>query len=146
MHRHVYSGRKLSRTSAQRQALIKGLATSLIVEEQITTTKPKAKEVIPYFERVVTKAKRGGLHSRRQVLAAISTETAVRKLYEELVPRFGERSSGFVSLKPAGWRRGDNAELATLSLTAQPGKKPATPKPAKAASSAQPVNKQEVKS
>lgn len=123
MHRHRYSGRKLSRARDQRRALLKGLATSLVLEEKITTTKPKAKEVAPYLEALVTKAKKGDLNGRRQVLAAISTETAVKKLYEELIPRFSSRSSGFTRIKPAGWRRGDNAELATVSLTAEVAKK-----------------------
>jgi large subunit ribosomal protein L17 len=116
MHRHTYHGRKLSRQRDQRRALLKSLATSLVMQEAITTTKPKAKEVVRYFEPLVTKAKAGSLHGRRQVAAAISTEAAIDKLYKELVPNLQERNSGYLSLKPAGYRLGDHAELTQVRI------------------------------
>jgi large subunit ribosomal protein L17 len=117
MHHHKLSGTKLSRERDQRKAVMKALATSLVLKEKITTTKPKAKAVQPYVERLVTKAKHGGLHNRRQIQTAISTEAAVVKLVEDLAKRFANRSGGYTSIKPAGWRRGDNSEMATISFT-----------------------------
>lgn len=118
MHRHVYKGKKLSRERGQRRALMKGLATSLVLKEKITTTKPKAKELIRYTERLIAQAKKGGLHGRRQVQSGVSTEAAMHKLVDELAPRFKSRPSGFISIKEAGWRKGDDSRLATVGFTA----------------------------
>lgn len=130
MHRHSYTGRKLSRTRDQRRALLKGLAEALVIKERITTTKPKAKEIAPYLERLITKAAQNTLHSRRQVRAAVNTLEAADKLCNDLGPRFKERPGGYTRIQPAGFRRGDNAEMATVSLvenaTVQPPASKAT--------------------
>lgn len=116
MHRHGYQGRKLHRERDQRRALIKGLADSLIKYESIETTLPKAKEVVPYVEKLITKAKKGDLHSRRQVISSLQTVESAHKLVDELTPRMKSRSSGHLRIKPSKSRRGDNAQLATVSF------------------------------
>lgn len=122
MHHHSNSGRKLSRKRDQRRALLKGMANSLVLEEKIVTTKPKAKEVAPYVERLVSKAKVGSLHSRRQLQTLVTTDKAVRKLIDDLAPRFSKRNGGYTRIKTAGYRQGDDAELATVSFTEEPKK------------------------
>ena len=87
MHRHGYKGRKFGRERDQRNALIKGLADSLVKYEKIETTLPKAKEVVPYIEKLITKAKKGDLHNRRQVIAGLQTPESAHKLVDELAPR-----------------------------------------------------------
>lgn len=116
MHRHGFQGRKLSRETDQRKALIRSQATSLVLHEQITTTVAKAKEVAPYFERLVTKAKNGDLANQRALRANLLTEVAVQKLLQELTPAFKERSGGYTRIVKAGNRRGDNAPMAILAL------------------------------
>jgi large subunit ribosomal protein L17 len=116
MHRHGYQGRKLHRKTDQRRALIKGLADSLVKYETIETTLPKAKEVIPYVEKLITKAKKGDLHNRRQVIKGLQTVESAHKLVDELAPKMLKRSSGHLRIKKTGFRRGDNAELATISF------------------------------
>src|SRR5687767_14211641 len=133
MHHHQLTTKKLSRERDQRRALLKGLATSLVMEEKVTTTKPKSKLLQPYIERLITKAKQGGLARRRQALAALSTDEAATKLFEDLGKRFAKRAGGYTRIKAAGWRRGDNAELATISFTEQPVAKPAAEPNAKSA-------------
>jgi large subunit ribosomal protein L17 len=124
MHRHGYQGRKLRRERDQRRALIKGLATSLIEYGSIETTLPKAKEVVPYVEVLITKAKKGDLHNRRQVIAALSTLDAAYKLVDEIAPQLSGRTSGHLRIKRTRARVGDNAQLARISfvdeLTATP--------------------------
>lgn len=116
MHRHGYQGRKLSLDRDQRKALIRGQVTSLVLHEQITTTEAKAKEIAPYFERLVTKAKQGGLPDKRALQAALLTENAVQKLLVELAPAFGERTGGYTRIVKIGPRRGDNAPMAVVAL------------------------------
>lgn len=116
MHRHGYQGRKFGRERDQRRALIKGLATSLVTYGSIETTIEKAKEVIPYVERLVTKARKGDLASRRQVIAALSTLEAAHKLVDEIVPRYTDRVSGHLTISRTRLRRGDNAQLARVSF------------------------------
>lgn len=145
MHRHGYQGRKLHRERDQREALVKGLADSLIKYESIETTLPKAKEVVPYIERLITKAKRGGLHNRRQVIAGLQTLESAHKLVDELAPKMSGRVSGHVRVERTGTRRGDNAQMARVSFVDDlstaaepteakpaakqaPAKKPAAPK------------------
>lgn len=111
---------KLSRAKDQRRALVKGLATSLVMSENITTTKPKAKVLVPYFEHLVVIAKKGDLASKRRVRTQVTTDEAAAKLVNDLAKRFSSRSGGFVRLAPAGHRVGDDAELATISLTEAP--------------------------
>lgn len=131
MHRHANKVLKLGRERDQRRALVKGLATSLVIEESIETTLPKAKAVLPYAEKLITKAKKGGLHNRRQVLAALSTPEAAHKLVDDIAPKLAARDSGHIRLIKTNLRRGDNAQMARLSfvddLTAET-KKAAAPK------------------
>ncbi len=116
MHRHGYQGRKLRRDRDQRRALIKGLATSLIEYGAIETTLPKAKEVVPYVEVLITKAKKGDLHNRRQVIAGLSTLSAAYKLVDEVAPQLTGRNSGHLRIKRTTARVGDNAQLARISF------------------------------
>ncbi len=116
MHRHGYSGRKLQRGRDQRRALLKGLATSLIQEESIETTLPKAKEVVPYVEKLITKAKKGGLHRQRLVRSKLSTDEATDKLFTKIASSTTGRTSGHLRLEKTRGRRGDNAQLARISF------------------------------
>lgn len=116
MHRHGYKGRKFHRESDQREALIKGLADSLIKYETIETTLSKAKEVVPYVEKLITKAKKGDLHNRRQVIASLQTLEAAHKLVDELAPKMKGRISGHLRITKTRLRRGDNAQLARISF------------------------------
>lgn len=116
MHRHGYQGRKLRRERDQRRALLKGLATSLVEHGSIETTLPKAKEVVPYVEPLITKAKKGDLHNRRQVISALSTHQAAYKLVDEIAPQLTGRDSGHLRITRTRLRVGDNAQLATVSF------------------------------
>lgn len=116
MHRHGYQGRKFHRERDQREALIKGLADSLIKYESIETTLPKAKELVPYVEKLITKAKKGDLHNRRQVLAALHTHESAHKLVDELAPKMKGRTSGHLRIEKTRMRRGDNTQLARVSF------------------------------
>ncbi len=157
MHRHGYKGRKLHRERDQRNALIKSLADSLVKYESIETTLPKAKEVVPYMEKLITKAKKGDLHNRRQVLSGLQTITSAHKLVDEIAPKLKGRDSGHLRIEKTTLRRGDNAQLARVSfvddLKAAPVAKaavveekpvkptPAKPKPAAKAPVKKPVAK-----
>lgn len=116
MHRHGYQGRKFHRERDQRAALIKGLADSLVKYESIETTLEKAKEVVPYIEKLITKAKKGDLHNRRQVLAGLQTVASAHKLVDEIAPKLQGRVSGHVRITKTTTRRGDNAQLARVSF------------------------------
>jgi len=116
MHRHGYKGTKFHRERDQREALIKALAEALIIHESIETTLPKAKAVVPYVERLITKAKKGDLHNRRQVLAALQTVSSAHKLVDEIAPKLGARNSGYFRIKRTIMRRGDNAEMARITF------------------------------
>jgi large subunit ribosomal protein L17 len=116
MHRHGYKGRKFGRETDQRRALIKGLADSLVLNETIETTLPKAKEVVPYVERLITKAKKGDLHNRRQVIASLQTLEAAHKLVDDIAPKLKGRVSGHLRIERTNTRRGDNAQLARISF------------------------------
>ena len=116
MHRHGYVGRKFGRETDQRSALIKGLATSLVMQGKIETTLPKAKELVRYIEKLITKAKKGGLHNRRQVIAGLSTETAAFKLVDEIAPQLTGRTSGHVRVERTELRVGDGTQMATISF------------------------------
>lgn len=116
MHRHGYKGRKLHRERDQREALVKGLADSLIKYESIETTLPKAKEVVPYIEKLITKAKKGDLHNRRQVISKLQTVASAHKLVDEIAPKMGGRVSGHVRITKTRLRRGDNAQMAKVSF------------------------------
>lgn len=116
MHRHGYQGTKFHRERDQREALLKGLAESLIIHESIETTLPKAKAVVPYVERLITKAKKGDLHNRRQVIAALQTVSTAHKLVDDIAPKLGGRNSGYFRIVRTDHRRGDNAEMARVSF------------------------------
>ncbi len=116
MHRHGYKGRKFNRESDQRTALVKGLADSLIMHESIETTLPKAKEIVPYVEKLITKAKKGDLHNRRQIIGSLQTTSSAHKLVDDIAPKLGGRSSGHLRVVRTRMRRGDNAQLARVSF------------------------------
>ncbi len=116
MHRHGYKGRKFGRQKDQRNAMIVSLAESLIIHESIETTLPKAKDVLPYVEKLITKAKKGDLHNRRQVITSLQTISSANKLFDEIAPKLTGRSSGYLRIEATRNRRGDNAELARISF------------------------------
>lgn len=135
MHRHGYKGRKFHRERDQRRALMKGLADSLVKYESIETTLPKAKEIVPYIEKLITKAKKGDLHSRRQIIASLQTVESAHKLVDEIAPKLTGRVSGHVRVERTRQRRGDNAQLARVSFVDDLKEAPV----AKAAKKAEPV-------
>ncbi len=114
--RHGNSGRRLNRSVSHRKAMFANMATSLIEHEQITTTLPKAKEIRPIVEKLVTLGKRGDLHARRQVLATVKNETVVRKLFDTIAPRYAARNGGYLRIMKAGFRHGDNAAMAVIEF------------------------------
>jgi large subunit ribosomal protein L17 len=114
--RHRVGGFKLKRDQGARKALLRGLVTSVIQEERIITTIPKAKAVKPLVDRMITLAKQDTLHSRRQAAAFLNTPASVKKLFETLGARFGQRNGGYTRLTRVGFRQGDGAELAMLEL------------------------------
>jgi len=116
MHRHGYKGRKLHRERDQRSALVKGLADSLVKYESIETTLPKAKEVVPYVEKLITKAKKGDLHNRRQIISDLQTIASAHKLVDEIAPKLKGRTSGHLRIEKTIMRRGDNAQMARISF------------------------------
>ena len=116
MHRHGYKGRKFGRERDQRRALLKGLADSLIKYQSIETTLSKAKEIVPYTEKLITKAKKGDLHNRRQIIARLQTQECAHKLVDEIAPKLGTRKSGYLRIERTIVRRGDNAQLARISF------------------------------
>jgi large subunit ribosomal protein L17 len=116
MHRHGYQGRKFGRERDQRRALIKSQADSLVINEAITTTLPKAKELSSYLEKLITKAKKGDLHSRRQIISSLATKAAAHKLVDEIAPKLTARNSGHLRIEKGDLRRGDNAQMATISF------------------------------
>lgn len=116
MHRHGYKGRKFHREKDQRRALVKGLADSLVKYESIETTLPKAKEIVPYIEKLITKAKKGDLHNRRQVISGLQTVASAHKLVDEIAPKLSGRNSGHVRIEKTRARRGDNTQLARVSF------------------------------
>jgi large subunit ribosomal protein L17 len=140
MHRHGYKGRKLRRQKDQRRALIKGLASNMVVNESITTTKQKAKELVPYLEKLITKAKKGDLHNRRQVISKMADVESANKLFDEIAPKLSARNSGYLRIKQSSNRRGDNAELAKVSFVddLKIVVKPGTPNEVSPASGKQP--------
>lgn len=116
MHRHGYKGRKFGRETDQRRALIKGLATSLVMEERIETTLPKAKELVRYIEKLITKAKKGDLANRRAVIAGLSTQVAAVKLVDQIAPQLSGRTSGYVRVERTRLRVGDGAQMAIIEF------------------------------
>ena len=116
MHRHGYRGRKLGRKRDQRRALLKGLATSLVMEESIETTLPKAKELVRYIEKLITKAKKSNLANRRAVIAGLSTQVAAVKLVDHIAPQLTGRTSGHVRVERTRLRVGDGAQMAIVEF------------------------------
>src|ERR1700754_1210099 len=114
--RHGMSGRKFSRTSSHRQAMFENMAAALLKHEQITTTLPKAKDLRPVVEKLITLGKRGGLHCRRQALSQLQDETIVKKLFDVLGPRYKERNGGYTRVLKAGFRYGDSAPMAVIEF------------------------------
>ena len=114
--RHRNSGRKLNRSSSHRKAMFRNMATALLKHEQIKTTLPKAKELRPVVERMITLGKRGSLHSRRQALSFLQDEAIVRKLFDGLAERYEDRAGGYTRVLKAGFRYGDSAPLAYIEL------------------------------
>ena len=148
MHRHGYKGRKFNRETDQRRALLKGLADSLVKYESIETTLPKAKEIAPYVEKLITKAKIGDLHNRRQIISQLQTLASAHKLVDEIAPKLSARTSGHLRIEKTGLRRGDNAQLARVSfvddLKAEPSVTVAKPVSAKPVATKKPTIKKSV--
>ncbi|MES0809253.1 50S ribosomal protein L17 [Roseibium sp. SCPC15] len=114
--RHGKSGRKLNRTSSHRKAMFANMAASLIKHEQIVTTLPKAKEMKPIIDKLITLGKRGDLHARRQAISQIRDTAMVAKLFETLGERYKDRDGGYSRVLKAGFRYGDNAPMAVIEL------------------------------
>ena len=114
--RHGYARRKLGRTSAHRTAMFANMSASLIKHEQIVTTLPKAKELRPFVEKLVTLAKRGELHARRQAISQVRDIAQVGKLFATLGPRYKARAGGYIRVLKAGFRHGDNAPMAVIEF------------------------------
>lgn len=114
--RHGKSGRKLNRTQSHRKAMFANMAASLIKHEQIATTLPKAKDLRPIVEKLVTLAKRGDLHARRQAVAQLRDHGMVRKLFDTIGPRYKDRDGGYTRVLKAGFRYGDSAPLAVIEF------------------------------
>lgn len=116
MHRHGYIGTKFGRERDQRRALLKSLSEALIINESIETTLPKAKAVATYTEKLITKAKKGDLHNRRQVMSSLQTKESAYKLFDEIAPKLNERQSGYLRVSKTTVRQGDNAQMAKVSF------------------------------
>ena len=114
--RHGMSGRKFNRTKEHRKAMFKNLAQALIKNEQIKTTLPKAKDLRPVVEKLITLAKRGGLHCRRQAVSQLQDQDVVKKLMDGMGPRFASRQGGYTRIVRAGFRYGDNAPMAIIEF------------------------------
>src|SRR5881398_1464135 len=114
--RHGFAGRRFNRTASHRQAMFANMAAALIKHEQIVTTLPKAKDLRPVVEKLVTLGKRGDLHARRQAIAQIKDVDLVRKLFDVLGPRYKDRNGGYCRVLKAGFRYGDNAAMAVIEF------------------------------
>jgi large subunit ribosomal protein L17 len=121
--RHQLSGKKLGRNTSQRKALLRSLVTSFVEKERIRTTLAKAKETRPIAEKIITLAKTNSLHTRRQALQYIYKKDVVKKLFEDVAPRFTERPGGYTRIIKLGPRAGDGAEMAILELVGTEFKK-----------------------
>ena len=114
--RHGNTNRKLNRTASHRKAMFANMSAALIKHEQIVTTLPKAKELRPIVEKLITLGKRGDLHARRQAAAQMRDETQVQKLFGVIGPRYKDRNGGYIRILKAGFRYGDNAAVAVIEL------------------------------
>ena len=144
MHRHGYKGRKFGRERDQRRALLKGLATSLVEHGKIETTLPKAKELVRYIEKLITKAKKGDLANRRRVIAGLSTQAAAFRLVDVIAPQLTGRTSGHVRVERTRLRVGDGAQMATIAFVDEIKETPVVAAPA-AAPAKKPAAKTAVK-
>jgi len=114
--RHKVAGYKLGRTTSHLRSLLRNMATSLIIEERIETTVPKAKALRPTVEKMITLGKRGTLAARRQALSYLMTDEAVNKLFDTIGPRFGDRNGGYTRIVRTAWQKGDGADKAFIEL------------------------------
>ena len=114
--RHKLSGRKLNRTSSHRKAMFKNMAAALVKHEQIRTTLPKAKDLRPIVEKLITLGKKGDLSARRLLIARLGDEAMAKKIVEVLAPRYEDRAGGYIRVLKAGFRYGDNAPMAIIEL------------------------------
>jgi large subunit ribosomal protein L17 len=114
--RHKVAGYKLGRNTSHRRSLLRNLVTSVIVEERVETTVPKAKAAKPLVEKMITLGKRGDLAARRLAAAYLMTDAAVVKLFDTVGPRFGDRNGGYLRIVRTGWNKGDGADKAFLEL------------------------------
>lgn len=126
MHRHGYKGRKLGRERDQRKALIRSLSIALIEHGSIETTLPKAKELRPNFEKLVSKARKADLHNRRLIVSSLGSTTAAHKLVDQIAPAM-QRTSGYLRIKRTSLRRGDNTQMAKISFVDDINIKPVKP-------------------
>ena len=123
MHRHGYKGRKFGRERDERRALIRSLSIALIEHGSIETTLPKAKELRPNFEKLVSKARKGDLHNRRMIVSTLASVPAAHKLVEQIAPAM-KRTSGFLRIERTALRRGDNTQMARISFVDDINAKP----------------------
>ena len=114
--RHGFRGRRFNRTAEHREAMFANMAAALVKHEQIVTTLPKAKDLRPVVEKLVTLAKRGGLHARRQAMAQMRDETQLKKLFDVLAKRYESRNGGYLRIMKAGFRYGDQAPMAVIEF------------------------------
>ena len=119
--RHLNAGTKLGRNTSHRRALLRNLVTSLVLEERIQTTIPKAKAIRPLAERMITLGKRGSLHARRQAASYLLSPQAVAKLFDSLSARFGDRAGGYTRIVKTVFRQGDNAAMAYIEFLGSEG-------------------------
>jgi len=117
---------KLSRTASHRDAMLANMAASLFLHSKVKTTTPKAKALRPFVDRLISTAKEGSLHSKRQVASVVTNKEALKKLFQELVPKLQERNSGYSRVIKAGFRRGDNAEVSIVELLVEKPKEKET--------------------
>lgn len=114
--RHKIAGRKLSRPTAHRMLMLRGMVTDLLRHESIQTTEPKAKEVRRLAEKLITRGKKGTLHQRRMAAAFLTDDSIVKKLFDDIGPRFEDRPGGYTRILKIGMRKGDAAPMAMLEL------------------------------
>jgi large subunit ribosomal protein L17 len=131
--RHAVRGRRLGRTSSHREALFRNQIQSLVISERIVTTLPKAKELRPIAEKVITRGKHGTLHDRRWVLRWVLKRDLVKKVFDEIAPRFADRPGGYLRIVKLGPRPGDGAEMAVLELVERESVAATAPEPSKEA-------------
>jgi large subunit ribosomal protein L17 len=114
--RHRNAGFKLGRNTSHRRALLRNLVTSIIIEDRVETTIAKAKAVRPLVEKMITLGKKGDLHSRRQALSFLMTDDSVKRLFDTVAPRYGDRQGGYLRIVKTGFQKGDGAEKAFIEL------------------------------